>query len=54
MGIMGTHCLLVFAEESSLQGFSGGAGFSLSTVGYDIRRTRRTTILTGRGLGARE
>ena len=29
---MGNHCLLVFAGESSFQGFLGGAGFRPSTV----------------------
>ena len=29
---MGNHCLLVFTEESSLQGCLGGAGFRPSTV----------------------
>ena len=29
---MGNHCLLVFTEESSFQGFLGAAGFRPSTV----------------------
>ena len=31
---MGSLCLLVFTWESSFQGFSGGAGFCPSTVGF--------------------